>query len=79
MLDEQKVGGIGGGMNYGPMGKLYTQAEVDREVANAVAAERERSAQLWRHYAYAALGMQRDQMTPEDVAAVQRFLGPLEA
>lgn len=31
----------------------------------------------WRQYAYADLGFKRDSMPPEDVAAVQRFLGPL--
>ncbi len=57
----------------------YTADQMRAYGEACAAVERERMMKLWLHYAYAALGAQRDKMTPEDVATVQRFLGPIDA
>lgn len=33
---------------------------------------------IWTQQAYASLGFKRDSMTPTEIEAVQKFLGPLE-
>ena len=56
------------------LGYTWHQAH---ETMQRIAAEREQFAKLWKHHAYAALGMTRDSMSAADIDAVQRFLGPL--
>jgi hypothetical protein len=48
-------------------------ADLCRSTANSVSISAH-----WRLHAYVLLGIMRDKMTPDDVDAVQRFLGPLE-